>query len=239
MQHVTFSFFRLEDNASRYWAFKAMQLAHRQLKSIQGLRFYKLLGTGAGNGFSWYPDYSTYGLMTVWDSKSMADAFMQEAAIYDEYVARSEEQLVFRLKPLEAHGTWSKQNPFETSEADPTRPVAVLTRATINLKSVLSFWKTVHNVSKEVKAAPGQLFSKGIGEWPLIQQATFSAWENMQTMKNYAYRSRFHSDVISKTRKNGWFKEEMFARFQIEDVEGSWFGDNPLQNYLASRPTTS
>jgi hypothetical protein len=233
MQHVVFSFFRLKDRASKYWAFKAMQLAHRQLKRIEGLRFYKLLGTGAGNGFSWYPDYSTYGLMTVWNEKSAADRFMQSSEIYSEYVHKSDEQLVFRLKPIEAHGTWSNQNPFEKMEADPEKPIAVLTRATINLKSVFSFWKTVKNVSKEVKVAPGQLFSKGIGEWPLIQQATFSAWENMKTMKEYAYRNRYHSEVIKKTRKNGWFREEMFARFQIEQVEGSWFGENPMQGLVS------
>jgi hypothetical protein len=48
-------------------------------------------------------------------------------------------------------------------------------------------------------------------------------------MKAYAYRSRYHSEVVKKTRELGWYKEELFARFLPFDSAGTWHGGNPLK----------
>ena len=53
----------------RFWAFTQMQRAHAGLQQCKGLQFYKMLGTGAGAGFSLRPDFSTYALLTVWDTE--------------------------------------------------------------------------------------------------------------------------------------------------------------------------
>ena len=46
-----------------------MQRAHAGLQDCKGLQFYKMLGTGAGAGFSLRPDFSTYAFLSVWDSE--------------------------------------------------------------------------------------------------------------------------------------------------------------------------
>ena len=56
-------------NQHRFWAFTQMQRAHARLQDCKGLQFYKLLGTGAGAGFSLRPDFSTYALLSVWDNE--------------------------------------------------------------------------------------------------------------------------------------------------------------------------
>jgi len=43
-------------------------------------------------------------------------------------------------------------------------------------------------------------------------------------MKNYAYKSVDHSDVIKLTRERKWYSEELFARFEILKHEGSLNG---------------
>ena len=56
-------------------------------------------------------------------------------------------------------------------------------------------------------------------------------------MKAYAYRSPAHLEVIKLTREKQWYKEEMFARFQLYETDGTWQGVNPLKDYMASATT--
>jgi len=39
-------------------------------------------------------------------------------------------------------------------------------------------------------------------------------------MKQFAYGSEEHRDVIHKTRANDWYSEEMFVRFRILAMDG-------------------
>jgi hypothetical protein len=48
-QITTCTFFKLEV-LNKLWAFSQMQLGHAHFKNIEGLVFYKLLGSGAENG---------------------------------------------------------------------------------------------------------------------------------------------------------------------------------------------
>jgi inner membrane protein len=32
---------------------------------------------------------------------------------------------------------------------------------------------------------------------------------------NWQYKSKYHKEVVAKTRKLGWYKEEMFVRFEL------------------------
>ena len=59
-------------------------------------------------------------------------------------------------------------------------------------------------------------FYKGIGELPFLAQATFSVWKNLDSVMNFAYKSKDHSDIIKKTRKRNWYSEDMFTRFIIK-----------------------
>jgi heme-degrading monooxygenase HmoA len=236
-QTVTVTFYRFESLADKFWAFKMMQLAHSPLKKVAGLTFYKLLGTGGGEGFSWKPDFGVYCLMGVWESEAAAKHFIEKANISKKYSKHAKEEITYWLNPLEAHGFWSGKQPFKFNKQQINLPVVVLTRARIFLKHVPAFWQKVAPSSNSIIGFKGKLFSKGVGEWPLIQQATISIWENIEAMKAYAYRNPAHMEVVKLTRQKGWYKEEMFARFQLYHSTGSWYGTNPIKDYMASATT--
>jgi hypothetical protein len=64
-QVTTLTLFSFKTN--KFWAFQQMGVAPLRLKNIEGLKFYKFLGTGGGQGFSLRPDFSTYAFLGVWD----------------------------------------------------------------------------------------------------------------------------------------------------------------------------
>ncbi|MFN5849688.1 MAG: DUF3291 domain-containing protein, partial [Chitinophagales bacterium] len=82
------------------------------------------------------------------------------------------------------------------------------------------------------QGCPGLIYTKGIGEAPLVQMATFSIWESAETLRNFAYNSPEHLEAIKKTRELDWYQEEMFARFQPYKSQGIWGGADVLGFYL-------
>ena len=110
--------------------------------------------------------------------------------------------------------------------------IAVLTRATIRLSKLRSFWKNVDGVARDMAGADGFITSLGIGETPFIKQATFSIWESKAHMKQFAYQAREHAEVIRKTRKGDWYSEDMFVRFKILASVGTLRGKSPLERKL-------
>ena len=75
---------------------------------------------------------------------------------------------------------------------------------------------------------PGLLFTKGIGEAPIVQMATFSLWKNAEALRAFAYQSAEHRAAIAQTRALDWYAEELFGRFQPYRSVGTWGGKNPL-----------
>ena len=100
--------------------------------------------------------------------------------------------------------------------------LGVLTRATIRPRHLKAFWRDVPAASRALSAAPGLVASIGIGELPLIRQATFSLWSDADAMKRYAYGTPEHRAVIERTRREGWYSEELFARFSVIDIIGEF-----------------
>lgn len=68
------------------------------------------------------------------------------------------------------------------------------------------------------------LLSIGIGETPLIYQATFSIWCDLDAVQQYACKTPAHADLVRKTRERDWYSEEMFTRFEVLGSTGSWEG---------------
>ena len=66
------------------------------------------------------------------------------------------------------------------------------------------------------------IYTKGIGEVPVVQMATFSLWKNFNAVKEFAYKSKEHKEAMRKTRKNKWYKEELFSRFHPYKSLGTW-----------------
>ncbi|WP_338374245.1 spheroidene monooxygenase [Marivirga tractuosa] len=189
-----------------------MQLLPPHLAKIKGCEFVKLLGTGSGFGFSLWPDFSTYALLMKWKDENQAEDFFQNSNEFNELKSKSNSIETHYLESLGAHGSWYGENPFPEKGTYNGGQIAVITRARINIHKLPRFWQFVPKASKAIENAKGLITTKGIGEWPLIEQATFSIWENEQAMKEYAYADT-HKEIIGKVKKENWYKEELFSRF--------------------------
>jgi hypothetical protein len=230
---VTLTLFGYETNASRAWAFGQMAFARRLLARQNGLRFWKMMGSGQGGGFSIKPDWSRYGLFAVWKSKEAADNFFDESQFIRRFQTQAAEIWTIRLLPIKAHGKWSGENLFdEFVTPKQNSPIAILTRASIHLNKLKRFWSHVPATSGELEKADGLIASIGVGEAPFVHQATFSLWQSEREMQDFAYRSPIHREVIRKTRAENWYREELFARFVPVAAVGKWNGRNPLEGLL-------
>lgn len=208
------------------------------LRSTPHLRFTKTLGTGSGRTFTVRDaDPHHWALLTVWDDERAAAAFADEGA--DHRALRSwraiiDEELVVLLRPIASRGEWSRQHPF----GDPTPqkaggPVASITRARITARKALTFWRAVPPVSHDLHQVDGLRLAVGIGEAPVGLQGTFSLWDDAQALTRFAHRREPHVDAIRRTALEGWYAEELFARFAVLDVRGSYDGrtlDRPAEH---------
>jgi heme-degrading monooxygenase HmoA len=225
---VTITLNKYKGFKNKFWAFQMMQFAHKNLKNVNGLTFYKLMGTGSGNGFKVSADFSTYALLTVWENEQQADDFLNEGKLHKLYREKSIEQFIVYMQPIKSHGLWSKQNPFKPEANIPGNYTAVITRATIATKHLIRFWSYVPGTSKSLEQYDGLIYAKGVGEWPVKQMATFSLWKDEKSMFAYAYKNPEHMRVVKKTRELNWYSEELFARFRPFKSVGTWEGKKLL-----------
>jgi hypothetical protein len=208
------------------------------LNQVPGLLFYKLLGSGQGQGFSIKPNFRRYGLICTWENEEAADEFLERSDLMLEYRLHTFEIWSVKLLPLQAHGLWDGQQPFTPqlpATAATDGPVAVLTRASIRWRALPQFWRYTPKASKALEKAQGLICSIGLGELPLIRQATFSVWESAEAMKQYAYRNPMHQEVIKRTRAERWYSEELFARFTPIESQGLWNGVDPLASLVSTQ----
>ena len=219
--HTTLTIFTLTPGHTR-WGLAQMGLGPRALRSVPGLRFFQLLGSGA-DGFGLWPNLRRYALLAVWESAEAAGHFRATHPLWAAYQARAAETWSAVLAPFKAQGRWDGVNPFDYAIAPPppNPRVAVLTRASINVLKSASFWRFVRPTSAALAAAEGVRLAVGLGELPLVRQATFSVWESAEAMQRYAYHSPEHREAMLRTRRENWYSEELFARFYVLSSEGS------------------
>lgn len=200
-------------------AFAAMGLLPRKIKAIEGLRFFKMMGSGRGQAFSLRPHFGRYCLLAVWDSKAAAETFFSTNSHWLQYRALAAGTVQFQLQPLSAKGSWNGAQPFDHPNAKPPRhtPVAVLTRASLHWHRLPSFWRNARTATADMPGAEGLKLSLGIGEVPYVEQATFSVWENADKMMAFV-TAPAHLKAIKLRHKEGWYKEELFARFTISNL---------------------
>ncbi|MDC3259591.1 hypothetical protein OAU33_01390 [Flavobacteriaceae bacterium] len=197
-----------------------MGLAPFLLDNVKGLLFFKFLGTGGGKGFSLWPDFSTYAFMGVWEHKNDYENFISQNPVFSQYQKRATTQRDLILTSVKSHGKWSGINPFQKSETTiseeaSTKKAVVITRATLNWSRLISFWRSVPAASKAIENARGIQYYKGIGEWPFIQQATISIWDDFDAVNSFAYKGKDHANIVKKTRQKKWYKEDLFSRFYL------------------------
>ena len=178
------------------------------------------MGTGGGKGFSLWPDFSTYAFMGVWEHKKDYENFILQNPVFSQYQKRATTQRDLILTSVKSHGKWSGINPFQKSETTisevaSTKKAVVITRATLNWSRLISFWRSVPAASKAIEKASGIQYYKGIGEWPFIQQATISIWDDFDAVNSFAYKGKDHASIVKKTIQKKWYKEDLFSRFYL------------------------
>jgi spheroidene monooxygenase len=206
-----------------------MGFSHIYFWKMKGLLFYKLFGSGTGEGFTPVLNPNVYAIMSVWETEEIADKSILTSTIYNKYKKRSEENWTLYLRPTRSWGSWDKNNPFKAEpNQKQTYPVVALTRATIKTKILFKFWQRVPDISDRIGSNSKVLFKIGLGEIPWFHQVTFSIWPNQESMDQFARKDGPHSHAIEAVRKNNWFKEELYARFSIDKELGKW-PDNKIQ----------
>ena len=220
--HISVRFMTFSGWRARWRAFGAMGISLRQGVAAPGMCFGKMLGSGAGQGFSIWPDWGTYAWFTVWENPESAEAFWATDPMFQDLLGYATSVYGWEARPLRGHGTWNGQQPFAFPEAGvrTAGSVAVLTRASIARKQALRFWWNVPRASRGVQDQPGLRYAKGVGEYPLVEQATMSVWNSADELDAFAYRSRQHAPMVQKTRKHQWYSEEMFIRMEVLNVIG-------------------
>lgn len=225
-QVVSFSLFRFGSTRSRLWAFVMMGLARPAMGRIPGIGFWKLCGSGSDEGFTPIPNTAVYAILATWPDEETARAGTA-SPIYDRYRAQSEEDWTLYMTADTVRGAWSGQSPFIATEQAHEGPMVALTRATIKPSILARFWRRVPDISKVIGQDPNVIFKIGVGEVPMFQQVTFSIWPNAKQMANFA-RTGPHAEAIKAVRDEGWFNEELYARFTLLSDVGTWGGTSPL-----------
>lgn len=206
-----------------------MGLARLSLWRMPGAGFWKLCGSGTGEGFTPKPNWGVWAILVVWPDEATARRRLETAPLFRRWRSHASESWTVLLSPIAARGLWSGQQPF-VAETGPAidGPVAALTRATLRPTKALRFWARVPGISSVIGADADVLFKIGIGELPLLHQITFSIWPDTAAMAHFARGDGPHGQAIRAVRAGGWFREELYARFRILGTLGSWAGHDPL-----------
>jgi heme-degrading monooxygenase HmoA len=236
---TTFHLFRVPAVAVPV-AVARMALDRWHLQRTPGVSFHKHLGTGDGRTFSPRDaDPRTWGMLAVWTDAAAVATFERSSPVAEAWRRIAVERWRLDLHPLAAHGRWSGREPF-TVRPDPALralpdtaaswegPVAAITRARLRLGSMRSFWGAVPPVTEALHESQGLRLAIGIGEAPVGLQGTLSVWDSSAALRAFAYRDDAHRQVIRRTASDGWYAEELFARFAVVQSTGTVGGRDPL-----------
>ena len=165
-------------------------------------------------------------------SEAIARARIDHAPVWTRWRARAEEHWTVFLRPLASRGRWAGVAPFEgdaggcpwaqigantaPSRRSPAPPCAP--------PRALRFWGRVPDISAAIGADANVTFKIGIGEVPLMHQVTFSVWPDAASMAHFARDDGPHARAIKAVRDEGWFREELYARFCLLGDTGTWGG---------------
>jgi spheroidene monooxygenase len=207
-----------------HWAWSWNRLAFSRWlpPPASGLRFMKTLGSGRDGGFGLWPSASHQGLFCVFDHASDARAFL-DSPLASQYRERSDECLFVTLRPASARGSWDGVELASGPPLGAGMPLAALTRASIRPSAAARFWRHAPAAQQDLANAPGCELAIGLGEAPLLRQATFSLWRDTAAMDAYA-RSGAHQAAIQAAWQHRFFSESMFVRFAPVALHGRWKG---------------
>jgi len=241
--HVSLTMIRYPKWAIPF-GFLSMAIFRLPLWLDKKISFWRLMGSGRNGGFALRPDLRQWAILVVQNSANSQrgqphepleqlqndshhhPGFVDTVHGLPPFINRwikifNGSTTSYLLEPIEGHGFWNGKEVFGklVKQSGYDGRMAVLTRATIRLSKLKSFWKHVPAINDKMGSAAGLEKSYGIGEIPLIKQATFSIWESKEAMKQFAYQMQSHKEVVRKTHADKWYREEMFVRFKVLKIE--------------------
>ena len=197
-----------------------MAIDRTLLRRSNGVTFAKMLGCGKGETFTpTDADPTRWGCLVVIPENQLSE--LDGSRTIRVWRKKSVSEFRVVLDPIASTGMWSKQKPFEPSApANFQGQVVAITRARIKASQTMRFFKSVPPVTASLHSSPGLISTIGIGEAPIGLQGTFSLWESMQAIKDFAYKGAAHQKAISQTSEFDWYAEELFARFAVREIRG-------------------
>lgn len=206
----------------------ALARSRFMLRGVDGLEFWRVLGTGEDDDTSPSADLSRTALFLTWRNEDVLRNFQREHSLARQ-MNGAEEHWQVKLRSVGGVGSWKgRAIPELLEQGSDEGRIAIITRARVRAMSWRAFGRAGIPVDRSLKLASGLLGVVGIGEAPVGMLGTFSLWESASHMKQWAYESPQHQEVMRRTRDERWYGEEMFARFEPYDSTGTWDGANPL-----------
>lgn len=195
------------------FAFLQMAIGRRVARSIPGVKFAKLMGSGTGKTFTPSDaDLKQWAILFVAEDFGVID----NSRFINGWRKRSSKVAILHLNPISSHGKWSRREPFEISgDTHSGGPVVAITRARLKWSQAIRFWRSIPPVVLDLHQSPGLLFSIGIGEAPIGLQGTLSIWRSAADLRDFAYKNAPHRAAIEDTKRFDWYSEELFARFDL------------------------
>ncbi len=226
------------------WGWLRLVAGATPYKEVPGLTMAKVMGSGHGGGFSLRPSATHQGLICTFTHLDLAQKFLDSTWV-QAYQERARELWRGILSVQSARGHWDKQAWLSTSaealagQSEPKGPVAVLTRASIVPTKAMAFWRYAPAAQAGLSQSQGCLLSMGLGEAPLVRQCTFSLWQDMAAMLQYAQQGA-HQVASAAAYKHQFFSESLFVRMQVLQMSGVWQGQAfDLPRHAARGDTSS
>ncbi len=208
--------------ASRLWGYTRFLFGRFTLPRVPGLNFARVLGSGQDGGFGLKPSLSRQGMLCAFVDDDAANSFIESSYVED-FRRHSRECLTARLKAYSCRGSWGGRKLALSTGVPADGPVAALTRASIRPARAAEFWRKAPPAETSLGSAKGCMLAVGLGEAPLLRQATFSVWDSVASMDAYAHTGA-HLEAIRASHAGGYFSESMFVRFMPVDLRGAWKG---------------
>jgi hypothetical protein len=191
-----------------------------------------VFGTGKGSNTAPGTQLGRTAIFGLFESEAHADVFISRM----QRRRGLQESWHVKLRGAGGHGSWRGVEVPQLMGDDGAQrvrdgrtPIAIITRADVKLCSWGAFVRDARIVDAELQASDGLIAVVGFGEAPILRLGTFSLWRDLDAMTTFARRAPQHNRVVDRTRREEWYGEEMFARFEPYWSSGSWDGRDPLR----------
>ena len=112
---------------------------NKSLFDFKNQKFIKLLGTGSKEGFSVFPDFSNYILISAWENDKDREQFIKTHKVISNITDKCYERTEIKIDPYESKGSWNNSNPFDNKSDYKNEKILIITRARVRFKKMLDF----------------------------------------------------------------------------------------------------